>query len=347
MLYNNLTVNKKKGSEIELIFEIPTEVTATYRGKALNKLGKNLSIPGFRKGHIPEKVLTDKLGEQAILEEVAGIVMAEAYSAIVEDEKLSVIGQSHATITKLAPGNPIGIKIETALMPEIVLSDYKALAKTVMDKNISVEIPDKEVEDLINELRRNKWRIEHKDQAEKGVVPKEEELPSLDTGNIKAFGNFKDLADFKEKVREGLTQEKKRKVREGRRIEVGENIIKEATISLPNILIESELSTMMTQLKHDVSHMKLTYEDYLKRINKTESDLRIEWKGKAKMRAKLQLVLNEIAKQENIKPDEKKVEREIEQLFIKFKNADKNRVRIYVETMLTNEKVFQFLEKQT
>lgn len=347
MLYSNLTINRKEGSEIELLFEIPIEVTATYRNKALNKLGKNLNLPGFRKGHIPEKVLVDKLGDQAILEEVAGIAVAEVYPTIIKDEKLSVIGQPHATITKLAPGNPIGIKIEAALMPEIKLPDYKTLAKNVMAKQVSVEITDKEVEDLINELRRNKWRIEHKDQAEKGILPKEEELPEFNDEIIKTFGDFKNVADFKEKARKGLTQEKTRKVREGRRIEVGENIIKEANISLPKILIESELNTMMTQFKHDVSHRNLTYEDYLKRINKTESDLRTDWEKQAKMRAELQLVLNEIAKQENIKPDEKEVEGKIEQLLTQFKNADKDRVRVYVETMLANERVFQFLEKQT
>lgn len=347
MLYDNLAISKKENSEIELVFEIPIKAAAIYREKALKKLGKNMDIPGFRKGHVPENVLNDRLGEQTILKEAAGIALAEVYPTIVRDEGLSVIGQPHATITKLAPGNPIGIKIETALIPEITLPDYKNLAKSVMAKKISVEVTNTEVENLVNELRRNKWRIEHKDQAEKGILPKEEELPELDNETIKAFGNFKNIADFKAKAREGLLQEKERKVREGRRLQVGESMIKEANISLPNVLVESELNNMMAQFKHDVTHMKLTYEDYLKRINKTEDDLRAEWKEQAEVRAKLQLVLNEIAKKENIKPDEKRVSHEVEQLRTQFKDADKERVRIYVIARLTNEEVFQFLERQT
>ena len=347
MLYDNLAINKKENSEIELVFEIPIEAAATYRKKALKKLGESVDIPGFRKGHVPENVLNDRLGEQVILKEAAGMALAEVYPTIVRDEGLSVIGQPHATITKLAPGNPIGIKIETALVPEIILPDYKNLAKSVMPKKISVEVTDKEVEDLVNELRRNKWRIAHKDQAERGVLPKEEELPELDDETVKTLGNFKNVADFKTRAREGLLQEKERKVREGRRLQVGESMIKEANISLPNILVESELNNMMTQFKHGVKHMNLTYEDYLKRINKTEDDLRAEWKEQATTRAKLQLVLNEIAKEENIKPDKKKVEHEVERLLTQFKDADEERVRIYAVTTLANEEVFQFLERQT
>ena len=58
----------------------------------------------------------------------------------------------------------------------------------------------------------------------------------------------------------------------------------------------------------------------------------------------MQLVLNQIAIEEKIKPEEDQVKKEVEHLLEHYKDAPEERIKIYVETMLTNEKVFEFLE---
>ena len=77
---------------------------------------------------------------------------------------------------------------------------------------------------------------------------------------------------------------------------------------------------------------------------KTKEDLATEWTPAAETRAKLQLVLNEIARAEDIKPDPQEVETQTAQLKEQFKDADEHRVRLYVASMLINEAVMKYLE---
>jgi len=84
----------------------------------------------------------------------------------------------------------------------------------------------------------------------------------------------------------------------------------------------------------------------LKHLKKNEEELKIEWRPDAEKRAKLQLVLNKIADVEKIVPEKEKIERDVENLKNMYKDASEERIRTYVETVLTNEKVFEFLESQ-
>jgi len=89
---------------------------------------------------------------------------------------------------------------------------------------------------------------------------------------------------------------------------------------------------------------QITMDDYLVHIKKTKEDLVKEWTPTAEKRAKLQLVLNEIAKTENIKAIPDEVDQEVSNLLSQHEGADEARVRTYVESVLTNEEVMKKLE---
>jgi FKBP-type peptidyl-prolyl cis-trans isomerase (trigger factor) len=345
-LYTNVSINRNERSEVVITADIPTEIIATYRPRTIKRLSENTELPGFRKGHIPEKLLIERMGEYKILEESARSALSDIYQSLITQEKLSVIGQPHVTITKLAPGSPVSFKIEAALMPEITLPDYKTLAKEVLSKKIDEDVTDEDVKRVFTELQTNKWRIDNKERADKGEQPKKEDLPEITDELVKTLGNFKDVADFKVQLTENLKQEKKRKAHEKKRVEIGEAIIEKADIPLPVMLVEHELNSMRAQLTHDLERAGITFENYLESIKKTEEDIRNEWRPAAEKRAKLQLVLNEIAVREHIRPDTTAVEKESKHMQEHLQNVDPERVRTYVETVLTNESVFQFLEGQ-
>jgi FKBP-type peptidyl-prolyl cis-trans isomerase (trigger factor) len=86
-------------------------------------------------------------------------------------------------------------------------------------------------------------------------------------------------------------------------------------------------------------------DDYLGHIKKTKDDLKAEWTPAAEKRAKLQLILNEIAKKENITPDQGQLDAQVDQLLEQYKDADAARVRIYVASVMTNEAVMKKLEE--
>jgi len=118
-------------------------------------------------------------------------------------------------------------------------------------------------------------------------------------------------------------------------------------MDLPTVLVDSELGQIKTQMAEDLARANMKMEEYLKHIKKTEEELLNEWKPAAEKRAKLQLVLNEIAKQEELKADENEVKAQVDMLMSQYKDADESRVRVYVASMLTNEAVMRLLEEQS
>lgn len=110
--------------------EIPAEKFEAFRRPALTSLNQSVTIDGFRLGRAPEPVLRERLGETKILEAMAELALRDFYPKILEEKKIDAIGQPRIEITKLAPGNPLGFKITTAIYPCFTLPDYRAAAAT-------------------------------------------------------------------------------------------------------------------------------------------------------------------------------------------------------------------------
>ena len=109
-------------------------------------------------------------------------------------------------------------------------------------------------------------------------------------------------------------------------------------------MIDAEMNQMFAQMSEDLERAQLKIDDYLEHIKKSREDLVKEWTPNAEKRAKLQMVLNAIAKAESITPDPSIVDHEISNLLDKYKDADETRVRVYVESVMTNDAVMKMLE---
>jgi len=128
-IYGNAVIKRLPQSEIEITADMPATVFDVYRQAALKNINESITIDGFRKGNVPEKVLLAKVGEKTVLEEMAELALSDAYPAIVIDHTLDPVGRPEISITKMAVGNPLEFKIRTAIMPEVKLGDYKKIAK--------------------------------------------------------------------------------------------------------------------------------------------------------------------------------------------------------------------------
>lgn len=337
-----IKIKELENSEVEIEGAIPSDTLEKNIKTAIRNISKNVEIPGFRKGHIPENVLTQKIGEGAILEEAADITLKEEFPKIIMENKVDAIGRPSITITKLAKGNPLEFKAIVAIMPKTELPDYKELAKKIMSKKEKIEVTEKEIEETINEIR--KMRANDANNGDQNDDDKE--LPKFDDEFVKTLGDFKNVSEFKEKLKENIKLEKERKSKDKKRVELMEEIIKNTKTSLPNIMIESELDKMISQFKDDIARSGGTFEEYLKHIKKTEEDIRKEWRTDAEKRAKSQLVLNKIAIKEKIEAPKDELDKQVKHLLERYSDADPERVKIYVETILVNEEVFKLLEKQ-
>ena len=312
-----IKIKKLPKSEVEIEGELEAEAFEAYFNNALKVLGENMELPGFRKGKIPENVLLSNIPEIRILERMAEIALSEHYPKILEDEKIDAISRPEITITKLVRKNPFGFKIKTAILPEIKLPDYKKISKEITskitDEEKNIIVSDEDVEKTIMDIRKSRAPKKHIAEEAKEHIHKdgekcehkheeikEEELPEFNDEYVRALGPFKDIADFKKKLRENIKLEKENKLKEKTRLKIIEKTIEESTIDLPEILIEVELDKILYRMESDIAQMGLKFEDYLKHLNKTVEDLRKEFRTDAEKKAKFALVLNEIGKKENI-----------------------------------------------
>ena len=350
-------VTKLPKSEVEIEGELEAEIFESFFKKALAKLGENVEIDGFRKGKAPENILVSQIPEIRILEEMAEMALGEHYPGIIAGEKLDVISRPEIAITKLARNNPLGFKIKTTIMPKIGLGDYKKAAKQIMsevaDTEKELEVTEEELENTIMDIRKSRAKKMHATEMAEHVhdenVPHEHpepELPELNDEFVQAMGPFTTVADFREKLKENLKLEKANLAKEKKRLKVVEKIIEEATIDTPELLIDLELDKILYRMESDITQMGMKFEEYLTHLKKTRDDLRKEFRSDAEKKAKLGLVLSKISEQEKLVADAEEVEKEVNHILEHYKEADPERARMHAQNILTNEKIFQFLESQ-
>ena len=357
MNYENIKVTQKnETSEVEITGTIPTAALSEYRKKALKDIVSKVDIAGFRKGHVPEKIVIEKVGEVYILEESAELALKEVAPEIIEKNAPRYVGRPEISITKLAPENPVEFKILVGVLPEVPLPDYKNLAKTALEStkkdDEKIEVSEAEIDKVIEDIRGQHAHQEfHKINADKlGHEHDDEEInklkPEFTDEFVKTVGNFESIADFRVKAKESMIKEKETKVKDKKRSAILEKLVSETTLTLPASVINNEIEKMFAQFQSDVQGVGLKMEDYLKHINKTAEDLAKDWKPDAEKRAKLNLILEEIAKKENIEADQDLVKQEVAHLTSHYKDVDPLRAALYTEHMLKIEKTIKFLEEQ-
>lgn len=315
---NEVKIKKLDKSRVEITGSIPAKDFSAFRKNAIQNINDEITIDGFRKGKVPENILVSKVGDMAILEEMAELALSNAYPEIIINEKIDAIGRPEISITKLASDNPLEFKIITTVTPEIKLGDYKELAKEINKKPEEVfEVTDKEVDEAIERIKKS-----HSDHE----------------------GHDHDSLEAKEEIKKILLENKKINAKEKRRIEISDAILEASVFEVPDLLINSELRRIEAQFEDDISRMNVKLEDYLKHAKKTIEEVRNEWKPAAEKKARLQLILNEIVNIEKIVVDKNEIEEEVKHILAHYKDANKEHAYTYAETVLTNDKVYQFLE---
>jgi trigger factor len=130
----------------------------------LNESVKNVSVKGFRKGAVPRDVALGRVNRAQILADATDQLLRKHYADIMAKETLKVIGAPRVSVTKLAEGNDIEIKIVVAVLPDIVLSKkWKDVIKKINKesaKDIKV-ISDADVQEEIAHIANS--RAQHKE----------------------------------------------------------------------------------------------------------------------------------------------------------------------------------------
>jgi FKBP-type peptidyl-prolyl cis-trans isomerase (trigger factor) len=347
-------ITKNNDSTIDIKVSIPWEMLVEEKPHALAELGQNVEVDGFRKGNAPKELVEKNIKPAILLEVMAEYAVNKAYINILESDKIDAIGRPEVFFTKIAEGNALECTIKTSVLPTFELPKYKALAKEIK-KDDTVKTTDEELEKTMQELREMRAHQKLHTPVEEGghghdhddhshAPIEEKDLPEVNEEFAKSFG-FDTVEKLKEKIAENMEKEKENRAHEKFRIEIMEKLVSNTEIAIPPVLIESETDMLIERMKHDISQMGLSFDDYMKHLAKDEVTMREEFKKDAEKRIKSKLIIDRIAKEEKITPEQEEVNTKVSEIMKQYADADKFRAEAYVTELLTTEKVFEFLTK--
>ncbi|MEV0527780.1 trigger factor [Streptomyces sp. NPDC050439] len=136
-------------TRVRLTVEVPFEELKDSLDAAYKKINQQVTVKGFRKGKIPARVIDQRFGRGAVLEEAVNDALPKFYTEAVNEAELNVLGQPEVDITELKDNETLNFTAEVDIRPAIEIPDYSGIEVEVD----AVEVSDEDVEKAVEELR--------------------------------------------------------------------------------------------------------------------------------------------------------------------------------------------------
>ena len=146
------TVENLSPTRVRLAVEVPFAELEDNLAAAYKKIGSQLRIPGFRPGKVPARVIDQRVGRGAVLQEAINEALPRVYTEAAREHELRPLGQPEIDVTNLddlADGSDLHFTAEVDIRPEITLPELDGLAVTVDD----VAVTDADVDEQLDGLR--------------------------------------------------------------------------------------------------------------------------------------------------------------------------------------------------
>lgn len=331
--YTKLKKLSDKNGEIEFQAEISEAVLKENILAELAHAAEEFSLPGFRKGKVPHDVVREHVGEMELLEGAADEALRDAMQEIAGDEKLDVLGRPQLIVTKLAPGNPVEFKIRYAISPDVSLPDYKKIGRTITERKDAVETTDKEIDEAVTRIQT--------------MIAPDQKDAALTDEMVKKFGPFNTVTDFRVELKRNLEQEKEFHNKETKRDEMIKEIVKNAKVKIPAMIVEQEHSEFVRDRDDQLASAKLPFEEYLKQSGKTAEEVDKEERRIIEDDIKTSIVIQAIRTKEQLAPEEREIQINIAQLKLRYPDRDETTLRRTAQALVLQEKLFALLEGNT
>jgi trigger factor len=142
------TVETLGPTRVRLAVEVPFEELKPSFDAAYKKIGAQVRIPGFRPGKAPARIIDQRIGRAAVIEEAVNTALPKAYGDAVRESGVRALGQPDIEVTSLDDGKQLAFTAEVDVRPEITLPDLTGVAVTVDDVSVSDEEVDAELDSL-------------------------------------------------------------------------------------------------------------------------------------------------------------------------------------------------------
>ncbi|MEX2981540.1 trigger factor [Streptomyces sp. C36] len=136
-------------TRVRLTVEVPFEELKASLDAAYKKINQQVTVKGFRSGKIPARVIDQRFGRGAVLEEAVNDALPKFYTEAVNEADLNPLGQPEVDITELKDGELLAFTAEVDVRPTLEIPDYSGIEVTVDP----VEVTDEDIEKSVEQLR--------------------------------------------------------------------------------------------------------------------------------------------------------------------------------------------------
>src|SRR6056297_4362530 len=121
-----MDINKEEleGNKVKLEVEIESEEVDNALEQAYRKVVKDISIPGFRKGKAPRKIVEQRFGEEVLHKDALDILIPQGYSQAIEETDIDPIAQPDIEDFHISKGESATFTAIVEVKPEVELGEY-------------------------------------------------------------------------------------------------------------------------------------------------------------------------------------------------------------------------------
>lgn len=381
----SLQVEKLEKNMAKLTIEVSAEDFDAAIQKAYLKNKGKISIPGFRKGKAPRKMIEKMYGAGIFYEDAVNDLIPAKYAEEADNCDLEIVSQPQIDVVQVEAGKPFIFTAEVALKPEVTLGAYKGLE--VEKQNI--EVTDEEIQAEVDKERENNSRVidvddravengdmvkldfegfvdgeafeggkgenydltigsgsfipgfeeqlvganigEEKevnvtfpedyhaaDLAGKAAVfkctvneIKVKELPEADDDFAQDVSEFDTLAEYKEDIKQKLTEKKEKEAKSAKEVAVVAKIVENAEMEIPEPMIDNQVRQIADEFAQRLQSQGLTVEQYFQFTGMTREKLFEQMRPDALKRIQNSLVLEAVAEAEQIEVSDERLEEEL------------------------------------
>ena len=378
---------------VKLVIEASAEEFEAGLNAAYNKNKNKISVPGFRKGKAPRKMIEQLYGSQIFFEDAANEIIPDAYAEASKESGLDIVSQPKVSIEQLEAGKPFIFAAEVAVRPEVELGQYKGVEVTKSD----AEVTDADVEEELKKVQdQNSRTVSVEDRAVKdgdmtvidfeGFIDgeafdggkgenypltigshsfidtfeeqmigmnigeekelnvtfpedyhaenlkgkpatfkvtvkeiKEKQLPELDDDFAQDVSDFDTLAEYKDDLKKKIAERKESEAKAKKESEAVEKVVEAAKMDIPQAMIDTQVNRMLEDFAMRLQQQGLSVEQYFQYTGMTADKIMEEMKPEAVKRIKNSLVLEAVAKAENIEVSEEEFEAELQKMADMYK----------------------------
>lgn len=273
-------VKKVDSLKRELKFEIPRERVSKAMDEVYTEIGKHAKIKGFRPGKVPRHILANSHGKLAEQETIKKLI-PEAYHEGIGEQKLDPIDLPEISNVNFKEG-VLTFTATLDIRPEVKVSDYKGIKVVRKDAKVTDEDVNKTLEFF------KKGRGEGQDIA-------------IDDAFAKGMG-FPSLDEFKKALTRQLELDKDRQNRIDIENQIVDHLLKTAKLVVPQSLVKRQLHHRMHETLERLKQQGMPEEE----IKTKEEEIRKNLEQAVERDVKVFLVLEAIAKEENIQAEPQK-----------------------------------------